>query len=86
MRNPISPKTVVHPSSSAQRSKQSSCVIFLGGLRVRLHGLKVRGKKRAPVMPLVQHADSPRSEEGRSRHVKKTEYGQLESPGRCPSD
>jgi hypothetical protein len=42
---------------------------------VRLHGLKVRCKKRVPVMPLVQHASPPCGEEGRVRHAKKTKYG-----------
>ena len=42
---------------------------------MRLHGLKVRGKERVPVMPLVQHARSPCGEEGCVRHAKKTKYG-----------
>jgi len=42
---------------------------------VRLHGLKMRCKKRVPVMPLIQHAGPPCGEEGRVRHAKKTKYG-----------
>ena len=42
---------------------------------MRLHGLKMRCKKRVPVMPLVQHAGPTCGEEGRVRHAKKTKYG-----------
>src|SRR5579864_3122927 len=37
----------------------------LRGLRVRLHGLKMRCKKRVPVLPLVQGAGPTCGEEGR---------------------
>src|ERR1700719_3246810 len=40
-----------------------------------MHGLKVRCKKRVPVMSLVQHAGPPCGEEGRVRHTEKTKYG-----------
>ncbi len=42
---------------------------------MRLHGLKVRCKKRVPVVPLVQHRSSTCGEKGRVRHAKKTKYG-----------
>ena len=42
---------------------------------MRLHGLKVRCKKRVPVLPLVQHAGPACGEEGRLGHAKKTKYG-----------
>src|ERR1700675_2291091 len=53
---------------------QSSCATSLGGLRVRLHGLKIRRKKRGPVLPLVQHSSPACGKEGRVRHAKKTKY------------
>ena len=42
---------------------------------MRLHGLKMRCKKRVPVLPLVQHARPACGKEGRVRHAKKTKYG-----------
>src|SRR5271156_5114470 len=49
-------------------------MISLRGLRVRLHGLKVRCKKRVPVTPLVQDGGPARSEKGCVRHTEKTKY------------
>ncbi len=44
-------------------------MISLGGLRVRLHGLKVRCKKRVPVMPIIQRA-GPACD-----HLQRLQYG-----------
>src|SRR5580658_7000104 len=41
---------------------------------MRLHGLKVRRKKRVPVTPLVQDGGPARSEKGCVRHTEKTKY------------
>jgi hypothetical protein len=40
--------------------------------RLRLHGLKMRGEKRAPVMTLVKRHRSTCGEEDRVLHAKKT--------------
>jgi len=55
-------------------SCESSCGNSLVALRVRLHRLKMRGKKRIPVLTLAQHLGSTCGDECGIPHAKKTEH------------